>query len=215
MEIGVKKLVIGLGILVLVSILGFTFKSYSETPNFCRSCHLMEEGYQSWSNSAHYEVACVECHAHPGFKGYLRAKVAGIRQASIYFTNSPKPPGTKTFMAEVENKRCLGCHSAISEINGIAKKDLPESLKNIGLNMGHRAHMKSGVKCSTCHQADAHGNKKSKDKLTGKNKIYKRDVMQELDTCPKKKEVICFNCHNGKFYNGKKPGEDCSTCHET
>jgi len=211
-EIDVKKLIVGGSILVLVLVLSLVFKGYSETPSFCRSCHLMEEGYQAWKNSSHYEVKCVECHTNPGFKGYLEAKIAGLRQASIYFTNSPEPPGTEVFHAEVGNEHCIECHNAINQINGVAKKDLPDRLKEIGLVIGHRAHIEARVKCATCHKADAHDF--GEDKLEGKSQTYKLSDIKDLDECPKEDEVICFNCHNGTFYNGKKPSQDCSTCHE-
>src|SRR5947199_178535 len=35
--------------------------AYSESPSFCRSCHIMEPYYQAWHSSKHKDVACVEC----------------------------------------------------------------------------------------------------------------------------------------------------------
>ena len=40
--------------------------TYSMSPTFCYSCHLMEPYYESWQRSSHSEVTCVQCHFEPG-----------------------------------------------------------------------------------------------------------------------------------------------------
>jgi len=192
MELDLKKVVLASGILLIVLALGLGFKNYSESPAFCKSCHVMEPAYQSWGNSPHNKVKCVECHADPGFKGFLEAKLNGVRQAAVYFTNPPEP-GSANLKADVENDRCIECHRAIDGLNVIAKESLPDSLKKLGLRVNHEGHMEEGVKCSTCHKQAIH------------NKGNKEVLMPDMD--------LCFSCHNNTFYNGKKLKKDCTVCH--
>ena len=37
-------------------------------PGFCNSCHIMNSYYESWENSSHSKVNCLDCHLQPGFK---------------------------------------------------------------------------------------------------------------------------------------------------
>ncbi|MHC4260876.1 MAG: NapC/NirT family cytochrome c, partial [Planctomycetota bacterium] len=50
-------------------------------PGFCNSCHIMNTYYDSWRNSGHSEVNCLDCHLQPGFAGYVRGKINGFAQA--------------------------------------------------------------------------------------------------------------------------------------
>ena len=62
------------------------FAEYSMTPDFCRSCHLMEPYYQAWHASSHKNVACPECHFEPGLKNTLKGKFQASSQAVKYIT---------------------------------------------------------------------------------------------------------------------------------
>ena len=83
---------------------------FSESPTFCRSCHIMEPYYEAWATSGHNKVACVECHYPPEDTGdHLWRKFQAVSQVAKFVTRtySSKP------YAVVENKACLrsGCHS--------------------------------------------------------------------------------------------------------
>src|SRR5512133_1636256 len=45
--------------------LGVAFDLGTTSPRLCTSCHEMEPRYQSWTESAHAAVGCVECHQEP------------------------------------------------------------------------------------------------------------------------------------------------------
>ncbi len=51
---------------IFVVIIGITFfpkaLKYSETPQFCASCHVMKKQYESWLHSKHRGFKCVDCH---------------------------------------------------------------------------------------------------------------------------------------------------------
>ncbi len=112
-------------------------------PNFCGSCHLMEPYYQSWKNSKHVRVACVECHIPHGVKEEVKKKYEALSMVVSYITGtySTKP------WTVVEDNNCLACHER-SLLSG------PIQFKNARFN--HAAHfyeLESGVKfrCTVCH----------------------------------------------------------------
>src|SRR3989338_6674 len=77
---------------------------YSESPSFCKSCHIMEPYYKAWKTSKHNFVKCVECHYPPGSpKTLLWKKFQALSQVAKYVTRtySSKP------FAEIPNDSCL------------------------------------------------------------------------------------------------------------
>ena len=58
---------------------------------------------------------------------------------------------------------CLRCHRAILRVNELPARDLPPPVKEVGLIMDHREHMKAfesrgkGEGCTTCHARVVHG----------------------------------------------------------
>jgi predicted CXXCH cytochrome family protein len=81
---------------------------YTSRPEFCRSCHIMEPYYQSWQESSHSDVSCIECHFAPGLGEEVWGKMLGLVQLAKYVTQteSPRPA------AEIPDASCLrfGCH---------------------------------------------------------------------------------------------------------
>src|SRR3989304_8313766 len=68
------------GVLVSEKVLTIT-----ENPAFCgKNCHIMRPYYESWSTSAHNDVACIQCHYEPGFIGHLKGKINGLMQFYTY-----------------------------------------------------------------------------------------------------------------------------------
>lgn len=120
---------------------------YSESPGFCRSCHIMEPYYKAWSNSKHNKVACVECHYPPGTpKTMLWKKFQALSQVAKYVTRtySSKP------YAEVDDQSCLrsGCHSTRLLDGRIHTKT--------NIRFDHRPHLTQPrrdrrLRCTSCH----------------------------------------------------------------
>ncbi len=120
---------------------------YSESPTFCRSCHIMEPYYQAWKSSKHNGIACVECHYPPAApKTILWKKFQALSQVAKYVTRtySSKP------FAEVDDASCLrsGCHSnRLLEGKIITKR---------GILFDHRPHLTQlrlgkQLRCTSCH----------------------------------------------------------------
>ena len=79
------------------------FITYSSTPRFCGSCHIMETRYVSLRNSDHAdEASCIDCHSEPGLMGEIEAHLAGSRYVYTYLTGELSAP---ILLAEVPTKR--------------------------------------------------------------------------------------------------------------
>jgi nitrate/TMAO reductase-like tetraheme cytochrome c subunit len=109
----IRKLLLGIGILVVfVAITMGAAEYWTAQPAFCRSCHIMEPYWQSWSHDIHGEklgVRCVDCHYAPGERFTFHAKFKGLSQATSYF--SGRAGGSRP-RAHVNDASCLtsGCH---------------------------------------------------------------------------------------------------------
>src|SRR5512139_720232 len=89
-----------LALIVLVA--GMAFISYeglhfSSDPQFCQRCHPLEKvgplgEVFTWRKSKHAMagVQCLDCHAVPGFIGYMRAKMGGLYDVYGEFIKGPE-----------------------------------------------------------------------------------------------------------------------------
>ena len=162
---------------------------YSETPSFCRSCHIMEPYYKAWNDSKHKNVKCVECHYPPAQpKTLLWKKFQAFSQVAKYVTRtySSKP------FAEVDDSSCLrsGCHSTRLLEGKIRTKG--------GINFDHRPHLTEvrrgrKLRCTSCHGQVMVGN----------------HIEVTYDTC--------YLCHFKGRGEGRelKPLGGCQACHDT
>ncbi len=162
---------------------------YSSTPSFCRSCHIMEPFYQSWTTSKHNDIACVKCHFEPGLAGSLKGKWQASALLVQYLTNtySPKP------FANIKDASCLqeGCH---------VKAELGETKPFKGkAAFNHQPHFQPGLQsdltCTSCHSP-----------LKGEKHISVN-------------ETHCYLCHlKGVDWESQEeriPDADCRLCHKT
>lgn len=85
---------------------------YTARPEFCRSCHVMEPYFLSWSRDVHgakLHVRCVDCHYAPGERHTFEAKFKGLSQAASYFSGRY---GASRPRAHFNEASCLtsSCH---------------------------------------------------------------------------------------------------------
>jgi hypothetical protein len=156
-------------------------------PGFCNSCHIMEPYYESWENSSHSNVNCLDCHLKPGFTGYVKGKVNGLAQLVACVTGRV---GTKP-NAVVKDASCMRpeCHST----EELEAKDLAYS----GMKFTHPVHVENvvdGIKisCRVCHSY-----------VAGQEHF---SVDQE----------VCFTCHFLKSprKESRIVQTECRSCHE-
>lgn len=156
-------------------------------PGFCKSCHIMEDYYDSWQASSHSQVNCLDCHVEPGLAGYVKGKIEGLAQAVDVAVGRV---GTKPH-AIVADASCLrsGCHST-AEL-------LEKTLDYRGIRFTHQGHINTvvgGIKvtCGTCHSH-----------IEGPEHFSVN-------------HNACFTCHflGGRGENGRLAHTDCRSCHQ-
>lgn len=177
-----------LGIFILIAAGGYSFYEYSNTPEFCSSCHIMEPYITAWEESNHAEFGCVDCHISPREGAKWEAKFQGMMQAIKYLTRSyaSKP------YAEIEDASCLrsGCHQ-----DRLVEEHSTAEFKN-HVAFDHRPHLTDErrgkqLRCTSCHAQIVVGNH------------------MEVTT------TTCYLCH---FRESDKHDvaqlSDCRTCHK-
>ena len=194
-------------------------------PSFCASCHTIKPSYDSWARSSHKDVTCVDCHVRPGITGFIHDKVfAGIKDVAITFLGTPAEP--HNLAAHVDSSVCIRCHRAILRVTEVSIRDLPKPVKEVGLIMNHREHMKAfekrgkGEGCTTCHGRVVHGapikgypiviprGHVKLDDQTHEPDLPKDSVLWKSDMAD------CLRCHDGEqTHEGEVLSNHCETCH--
>ncbi|HEY1306179.1 MAG TPA: hypothetical protein VGF24_21645 [Vicinamibacterales bacterium] len=100
--------------IVLVLLAGYGGLHWMESPRFCgQVCHTpMQVQFAAWQGGPHARVACVTCHIGEGPRGFVHAKLSGVRQLVQVATNSyprPIPPGAQ-MPAGAQAQTCGSCH---------------------------------------------------------------------------------------------------------
>ncbi|MDQ7826719.1 MAG: NapC/NirT family cytochrome c [Candidatus Eremiobacteraeota bacterium] len=180
----------------------------TSSPTFCFSCHEMGIYYESWKNSPHKDLQCVQCHISPGTKNLVVHKTKSLKQVYVHF-KGVKPGDIKGHVPDVN---CTQCH-----------KESPELVEYHSLKITHKKHLTLGVKCVFCHKNVVHG--------AGSDFLH-NPTMATCITCHdgKKTSNKCSVCHVGEIErdrrgyqekwvtnhkrNIKESGEEsCKRCH--
>ena len=126
------------GVLALVGGVYGAYAIYVYTdsnPNFCKSCHLMNEAWDRWAVSEHKVIDCHKCHH--------ATKVEGLRQLWLTLTERPKEVGPH---AKVPLEVCEQCH-----------RSGDKRWLQIMATAGHRVHViQQKLKCMDCHAQSLH-----------------------------------------------------------
>lgn len=209
--------------IIIVIILGFAFANvqvlhYTSEPEFCQKCHPAEKvgvlgEYYTWDRSLHAtaEVECLDCHGEPGFIGYMKAKLGGVKDLYGEFFKSEehkmeilmKGATDKEFAAElVPNETCMHCHT-----DSVNKKHWENRLMNVGVDFRH---------------IDSVHNPGFRESF-GRPDILEEGV--DVGVEPNHKFHIeevglnCVDCHLGVAHKGELHNlpemETCFGCHET
>ncbi len=116
----------------------FGFKGYNYmeyNPNFCRSCHTMEDAWNRWSTSEHRSITCHSCHE--------TTVIEGTEQLIKFSLNQPERVGKH---ARVNDESCTKCHES-----GNTKWE------QIADTAGHLVHAEEqNIACTKCHAVSVH-----------------------------------------------------------
>jgi nitrate/TMAO reductase-like tetraheme cytochrome c subunit len=172
----VTVLLVALASIALVGGMGWGVMTYTATPSFCNSCHVMNTRFVSWQRSPHGDVAtCIECHSEPGWWGEMKAHINGARYLYVMVTGEKTGP---LIRADVSDASCLRCH-ALDRLSDVVHNH----------RVLHAKHLDLGVKCSECHAGLVHG-----DLYGGQA----RPAMERCVDCHAKRRPVlvgCQSCH--------------------
>ena len=123
---------------------------YTSQQGFCGLCHTMEKPFESWAESGHEDVKCVDCHFAPGKESFLTAKLRGLKHFFAFLFSSADAAEDQK-LSKISTPGCTtsGCH--------IGEK-LTDSKVNHADNMPstHKPHEDriiegATLNCGTCH----------------------------------------------------------------
>ncbi|PLR79461.1 nitrate reductase [Bacillus sp. V3-13] len=137
-----KRLLLFIGVFAGIIVSAVTVKTlaYTDSADFCQSCHIMTNVHESFTDSTHAKLACADCHLpHESKAGKLMYKAkAGMTHVYYNTIGSSKVPDVihaTESSGEVINQNCIDCHESTLD------------------NVSHDAK----DSCSSCHQAVPHG----------------------------------------------------------
>jgi len=109
-------LALGVGAYTFIYAKGASY--FTDDPQACTNCHVMQEQYDGWIKSSHRSVAtCNDCHTPAGFIGKYTTKAQNGFWHSFYFTvgNYPDPIQITKRNRRVTEDACRKCHAHIVE----------------------------------------------------------------------------------------------------
>lgn len=151
-----------LAIIVLVGIAG----DYSLRSATCMACHSQEASFAQWmagrlkadkKGFAHELIACADCHIEGSAAGTLASRLRGLFHVVTYVVPQIEPRRSEVAelfnRARIPSENCQYCHLAAIYRKEVYLRDLPPSLKKIGLVMDHRKHVLArDDTCAKCHE---------------------------------------------------------------
>lgn len=137
-----KKMLIFVGVFVgiILSIVTGKVLAYTDSPEFCSSCHIMTQVHESFIDSNHAELACADCHLpHDTLVNkYVNKAKSGIGHVYYNTLGEDKIPEVlhpTENSKEIITGNCIDCHQNTIE------------------NVSHDAK----DSCTSCHEAVPHG----------------------------------------------------------
>jgi cytochrome c nitrite reductase small subunit len=235
--LGPREKVVIVSLMLIISVLGIVlgFRYYNfiqKDPDFCSSCHLMEEAYTAWKLSGHRHIVCQQCHQ----LGMMEQNALLIKFVfSEGRRKTREPHGNETPW-----KTCTKCHW----------DNAAQGSPTVNKSTGHARHVfMEKLVCKDCHSRKVHSFMPNTDACLRCHKEWNiHGVGMEEISClrchafsPKKKEVFnpdrdwCLTCHRKSLkttfpdrvpmarlrcYECHKPharikpnDEDCLRCH--
>jgi cytochrome c nitrite reductase small subunit len=134
------------GVLIGMGLFTFQYAEggsyFSNDPESCINCHIMQDQYEMWRHSSHHEVAvCNDCHTpHDPLRKYIVKGINGWNH-SVAFTLGTYPDNLeiREFNAEVVQANCVDCHETlVSQIHLAPGHDEPLACVSCHENAGHQ-----------------------------------------------------------------------------
>jgi hypothetical protein len=181
-------------LLLLIAITGAfvgyrNYKHTKEDPEFCTSCHMMQEAFRTWQMGKHRDFTCQKCHA--------MSLLEQNQMLVAYVLQGTKSPSQKHGRISPWDA-CRQCH--LSEV--------AQGSVTLSSSYGHAKHVfMQKINCSRCHTGKLHAFTPNEQACSGchKDKIIHGMGMEGLS---------CLKCHS---YSEKAPKmistDRCIKCH--
>ena len=177
-------------IAVIGALAGYKYYRYTqENPEFCNSCHLMQEAFKSWQISTHRRFTCQECHS---------MNILEQNRLLVAFVVNPKAKIKQKHGSINAWQGCKDCHMYEVAQGSITLRE----------SYGHAKHVfMQGIGCGKCHKGDMHQFNVTRNECLSchKDKLIHGMGMRGLE---------CLNCHS---YSESAPkmiaSERCRSCH--
>ncbi len=194
-----KEKTVLVAIMLFISVVGIVlavryYTYIQKNPEFCNSCHLMEEAYAAWKKSGHRFIACQECHQ----LGIIEQNRLLIKFVFTTDRKTPEPHGNVAPW-----KTCTRCHWDEATKQGAI---------SVNKSTGHARHINvEKLVCMDCHTRSVHAFLPDKSACLRCHRDWKiHGVGME--------ETSCMTCHpfsprsKGSFIPDR---ERCLTCHRS
>jgi len=139
---------------VLLGVLAFgvLLDVVTASPALCGSCHEMVPRTESWAESAHASVTCVECHQAPHPWYALPQRLVGragilVRDISLHVSGDYEDPvdASRSGGSPIEDETCLQCHDPNRK-----------ATSGYRILIDHVEHARRNGSCVSCHVRTAH-----------------------------------------------------------
>jgi len=187
-----KSIVLLLFLISIVGgILGFRYYHHTqEDPEFCMSCHLMQDAYKSWQEGKHRDFTCQVCHTINMLE-QNKMMIAFIVQGS----KSIKQKHGRISPWD----SCKKCHIS----------DVAQGSQSLSSSYGHARHVfMQNISCSKCHFGNLH---KFEPNQQACSDCHADRMIHGMGM----EGLACLNCHT---YSENTPkmitNERCIRCHK-
>jgi len=172
----------------------------------CSACHDMGDHVTSWQQSSHKDVACTDCHADPGVRGWIEMQIGHIRMLSA---SGDEPADLSQVATEVPNARCIACHAqempwVMQDLeppqfdeNGEPIRVSDEELEHFPALAGHDLHLTldQPLNCTDCHAGASHGPAERVDQVKTWHDTCLQCHAEEQVTMKVRTSISCSACH--------------------
>jgi nitrate/TMAO reductase-like tetraheme cytochrome c subunit len=167
------------------------YRQTQDDPQFCATCHLMKEAFDSWERSRHRDIKCQICH---------RMTILEQNRLLVSFVVKGKTGPEKQAHGKLAPwKSCRDCHFAEAEQGSVSMRK----------SYGHAKHVfMENIGCENCHTGELHN-------FEPQEKACSRCHSDKLVHGLGMEGLSCLKCHT---YGEKTPKmvstKRCEECHK-
>ncbi len=183
-------------LLLVVSLIGvvsgWRYMKYTRSdPQFCATCHVLQESFVGWEKSSHRDIICQECHR--------MSVLEQNRLLMVYVLKGYTAPAEHAHGRLKPWKSCRGCHIDAVKQGAITLR----------ASYGHARHVfMENIECMRCHSPQGHDFKPDERACGG---CHADRLVHGLGM----EGLSCLKCHSyGEKTSRPVSSERCMGCHK-